>query len=244
MSDLADKTVVVLGGTGNVGSHIVAALLRRGARTVVPSRTQEKLRSLERFLQSRLPASALTRLGLLTGELASQGEANALAERIAGEWGTPAGVIATLGGFQPARSLLTVDASVLRQVLDSYLIANFHAARAFLPLLLQTPGKYIWLNGPLAFQPWKNSAAGLVSVATAGQHMLFSALAQELEESKAELIELVIYAYVRNRETQPGSAIKAEAVGEYVAQLLGDVARRAGESIHFRANDVAGIAAS
>ena len=238
MNQLTDKAVVVLGGTGNVGSHIAGALLQHGARVIVPSRSPEKLRGFQDFLQQRLPAAALARLGTLTGDLTSQESADQLAQRIAGEWGEPAGVIATLGGFLPARSLLSVEPAALQQVLDSYVIANFHAARAFLPMVVNTSGKYIWLNGPLAFQPWKNSAAGLVSVATAGQHMLFRALAQELEDSQAELIELVIYAYVRNRATQPGSAASAEAVGEYAAQLLSDVAgRHAGQSIHFRADE-------
>ncbi len=238
MSDLSNKTIVVLGGTGNVGSHIVGALLRHGAKAVVPSRSEEKLRGLEQFLQQRLAPSALQQLHTLTGDLTTQANADGLAERIVTEAGEPDGVVATIGSFLPARSLLATDSDALQQVLDNYIIANFHAARAFLPSFRTTAGKYVWLNGPLAFQPWKNSAAGLVSIATAGQHMMFRALAQELEGTSAELIELVIYAYVRNRETQPGSAVSADAVGEHIAQLLGDAAgKHAGQSIHLRSAD-------
>ncbi len=238
MNDLSDKTIVVLGGTGNVGSYIVGALLQHRAKVVVPSRSEEKLRGLEHFLQQRLAPSELVQLHTLIGDFKTQNHADGIAERIAAEMGEPTGIVATIGSFLPARSLLGAGSEALQQVLDNYIVANFHAARAFLPRFSKTRGKYIWLNGPLAFQPWKNSAAGLVSIATAGQHMMFRALAQELEGTSAELMELVIYAYVRNRETQPGSAVSAEAVGRHIAQLLSDVdGKHAGQSIHLRAAD-------
>ena len=238
MSDWTDRTVVVLGGTGNVGSHIVGALLQRGAEVVVPSRSGEKLRDLEQFLHHRLAPSALPQLRTLIGDLTTQENANRIAERVTAETGGADAVVATIGSFLPARSLLTTDSSSLQHVLDNYLVANFHAARAFLPRFRDKPGKYVWLNGPLAFQPWKNSAGGLVSIAAAGQHMMFRALAQELEGTRAELIELVIYAYVRNRETQPGSAVSAHEVGQHIAQLLSETdCKHAGQSIHMRAPD-------
>jgi hypothetical protein len=144
-------------------------------------------------------------------------------------------VVASLGDFLPARSLLAADAEQLRRVLDDYTIAHFTVARAFLRELQAVGGKYIFINGPLAFQPWPDSAADLVSIATAAQHMLFRALSQELAAGPAEVLELVVYTYVRRRETQPGSAVSAEAIGRYVSDLLfDDSQRRHGESIHLR----------
>ena len=43
---LADCTTLVAGGTGNVGRHVVRALLERGATVVVPSRSPARLDAL------------------------------------------------------------------------------------------------------------------------------------------------------------------------------------------------------
>ena len=72
--------------------------------------------------------------------------------------------------------------------------------------------------GPLAFNPWVGSGGSLVGIATAAQHMMFRWLAEELEDSEARVVELVIGSFIRDRQTQPQSRLPAEAVGAYVAQ--------------------------
>lgn len=240
---LAEQTVVVAGGTGNVGSHVVRALLEQGATVVVPSRSEHKLLGLREFLGARMSGEAVRRLVTLTGSITDESAVEQMAERIASEAGQFTGVVATLGNFVAAPSLLQASPTVVRQVLDSYTVAHFMAARVFLPGLLVNGGKYVFVNGPLAFQPWRNSGSGLVSVATAAQHMLFRSVAQEYENTGVEVKELVTYAFVRNRETQPGSALRAESVGEYIAYLLSDAApRQHGETIHLRSeNDQANL---
>ena len=47
---LTDKTVVVPGGTGNVGEGIVRQFLRAGARVIVPSRSESRLNDLRGYL--------------------------------------------------------------------------------------------------------------------------------------------------------------------------------------------------
>jgi hypothetical protein len=74
-----------------------------------------------------------------------------------------------------------------------------------------------------------------VSVATAGQHTLFRALAQELEGSSVHLVELVSHAFIRDKQTQPGSSLPGEAVGTFVAHLVSGAARTMhGQSIQLR----------
>ena len=50
---LAGHSIVVAGGTGNVGRYLVRALLERGARVIVPSRTAEHLEALRASIDER-----------------------------------------------------------------------------------------------------------------------------------------------------------------------------------------------
>lgn len=238
MDDESGPIIVVAGGTGNIGSHIVRALLERGATVVVPSRSEEKLRDLRDYLRRWIGEPPLERLRPLLGDVGSQAGAEDLARRAVDEIGEPAGVLASLGTFVPAHSLVAAETEALRQVLDGYTVAHFNAARAFVPRIRSTGGRYVFVNGPLAFAPWPNSGAGLVSIATAAQHMLFRALAQELDDAPVEVTELVVYAFVRGRETQPGSAVTAEETARHAAALLlATEPGRHGESIHLRSSD-------
>jgi NAD(P)-dependent dehydrogenase (short-subunit alcohol dehydrogenase family) len=139
--------------------------------------------------------------------------------------GAPDAVVAALGKFVPAPSLISASTDHLRQVLRDYLIAHFAVARTFMPSLQVWHGAYVFINGSLAFEPWKRSGAGFVSIATAAQHMLFRALAQEVEGSRVRVVELVTHAFIRDRQTQPSSSIPGEAVGTFTAYLVSERAR-------------------
>jgi hypothetical protein len=76
----------------------------------------------------------------------------------------------------------------------------------------------VFVNGPLAFEVWDGSA--LVSIATAAQHMLFKALARELAGSRVRLIEIVNYAFIRDKRTQPSSQISGEATARRAVELV------------------------
>ena len=233
---LPTHPIVVAGGTGNVGSFVVRALLERDATVVVPSRSDEKLDGLREHLRQRVDAAALDRLHTFVGDLSDEAETAGLRQRIVETVGRPNAVLASLGTFVATRSLLDASPRELRRALDGYLLAHFQVARAFLPILRESGGTYVFVQGPLAFEPWENSGADLVSIATAGQHMLFRALAQELKDSPAQIVELVNHAFIRDRTTQPSSPLPGEAVGAYAAYLLSGTASEAvhGQSIHLR----------
>ena len=226
-----DSVVVVPGGSGNAGSYIVRALLERGATVVVPSRSQARLDEWLGYLADHLDAAALDRLHTFVADVGDEAEAAHLSERITEAVGPPDAVVATLGGFVPAPSVLEAKLEDLRRVLDSELIAHFLVARTFLPDPKERGGTYVMICGPLAFNPWVGSGGSLVGIATAAQHMMFRWLAEELEDSEARVVELVIGSFIRDRQTQPQSRLPAEAVGAYVAHLVSGNAQH-GETIH------------
>lgn len=228
MNTLENKTVVVAGGTGNVGSFIVKDLLQRGASVAVPSRSEEKLSGLEAHLKKSVDRAALNNLNTFVGNIGDEEGAEELMETIIDSEGTPDAAVASLGRFIPAPSLLDTTVNELQQVIDGYLTGHFVAARTFLGKFKEQGGTYVFINGPLALEPWEDSGTGLISVATAGQQMLFKAMAQELKKSPVRIVELMSHAFIRERQTQSSSPIPGESVGAYTSYLISDDA----EDVH------------
>ncbi len=106
----------------------------------------------------------------MVGDIGEEGDGARVRDRVAATVGRPDAVVASLGGWQPAPSLIAAQPADPRRVLEGNLLAHFVVARTFLPLLLDRGGSYTFINGPAASQPVPQS--GLVSVSTAGQVML------------------------------------------------------------------------
>jgi NAD(P)-dependent dehydrogenase (short-subunit alcohol dehydrogenase family) len=235
MHSLNDQTVVVAGATGNVGPFVVRAALERGASVVVPSRSEEKLRGLREHVRQHVDETRLARLHTFVGDLGDERGAAVLRQKISEEVGTPGAVVASVGDFVAAPSLLEARVDELQRALDTAVLSHFMIARTFLPVLRNSGGTYVFVQGPLAFELYPGLGGDLVSIATAAQHMLFRALAQEVAESRASVVELVGHMYIRDRETQPSSPLSGEAVGAFVAHLLAGAGQEAhGQSIHLR----------
>jgi NAD(P)-dependent dehydrogenase (short-subunit alcohol dehydrogenase family) len=235
MPSLNDQTVVVAGASGNVGPFVVRALLERGASVAAPSRSEEKLRGLREHLRQHVDETRLRRLHTFVGDLGHEREAAVLRGRITEQVGTPDAVVASVGDYVAAPSLLDARADELRRALDASLVAHFVIARTFLPVLRDSGGTHVLLQGPLAFELYPGLGGDLVSIATAAQHMLFRALAQELEGSRARLVELVSHMLIRDRQTQPTSPLSGEEVGAFVAYLIAAADEEVhGHSIHLR----------
>ncbi|HEU6449901.1 MAG TPA: SDR family NAD(P)-dependent oxidoreductase [Gemmatimonadaceae bacterium] len=223
---LTGRFALVAGGTGNVGRHIVAALLQRGATVVVPSRSAEKADSLRAALRSAV-GPAEERLITLTGDVADEHDAARIRDEAARR--LPTGldaVVASLGRWKSAPSLLRATRSDLVTVLNDYVVAHFVVARTFIPELAPRGGSYLLINGPSAFTTFPGSA--LVSIATAAQAMLARALAEETAAGGSVAVtDLVIHpsAMIGPELTRDGGPIDGAAVGRYVA---GIIAGRAG----------------
>ncbi|MEX0780988.1 MAG: SDR family oxidoreductase, partial [Balneolales bacterium] len=235
-----NKIIVVAGGTGNVGSYLVAGLLKNGATVVVPSRSEQKINELQDYLLKRFNKSALKNVHTYVGNLSDKNEAADLITKIIQNTGDPDGVVSTLGNFVPAPSLLEIGEAELDKVLRGYLFAHQMVAKTFLPGLRDKAANFVFINGPLALKPWKGSGAGLVSIATAAQKMLFESLAQELEDDKVNISEVITYAFIRNKQTQPGSSLTGEDLGEFVARLAsGAMGNIHGRSFQLRSSEEA-----
>src|SRR5690606_15320575 len=161
--NLEGQTLLVAGGTGNVGYFITRALLESGACVVVPSRSEAKLLALRTLLAGVLDNAALRRAHFIAGDIASEGDGERLLENIEAALGPLHGAIATLGRFRAAPALIDTDAVTLQHVLDDYLLAHFNVAQRLLRKLSERRGRYVFVNGPLALAP--RDGTGPVSVA-------------------------------------------------------------------------------
>lgn len=207
---------LVAGGTGNVGRHIVRALLGRGATVIVTSRSDTRLAALRRGVN----ASA-GRLVTITGAIGDETDAIRLRAEIAAQVAAPLdAVVASLGRYRNAPSLLGAARAELVEVLEDYVVAHFMVARTFIPVL-ERGGSYVMINGPSASTTWAGS--GLVSTATAAQAMLARVLAEEVSHAGAlRFTELVIHpsGYIGPDDAPGSGPLDGAAVGRYVANLL------------------------
>ena len=228
MTSLKDARILIAGGTGNVGRHLVAAVLAAGGTAIVPSRTAAKFGALERE-----HAAHAGRLVPLVGDITDpQGSAD-----LVGRASPIHGAVASLspGSFVGAPSILKAPIADLRRVLDGYLTAHFTVAQSVIPALERLGGSYVTIDGLLAFESYPGT--GLVSVATAGQAMLARVLMQELAESRVRVNELVLYSSFGSGYEHE-NVITGADIGNYVAYLLSSRAAGVrGQSIHLKSRE-------
>ena len=212
---LAGRTVVVAGGTGNVGRVLVRALFNAGATVVVPTRSSQTARAIE-------VAADGQRIVMLPANVGDETDAVRIREDILDRFGAIHATIATLGHFVPAPTLLGATRNDLDVTLESYPVAHFVVARTFLPAVEATAGSYVFINGPLAFDPLF-PGTGLVSVATAAQAMLARVLMKEADEahSRARINEVVLYtSFGRPDDDNATGPVTQRDVGDFIVQLL------------------------
>lgn len=182
MTSHTGTIVLVAGGAGEVGAGIVRAFLDAGARVIVPSRSQDHLDDLHDHLESTGATS--DQLTSLVGNIGRVGGAEELRDDVLERFGRVDTVVASLGGPQPIERLIDVPLEMWDRVIDNFMTAHFVAARTFLPVLAERDDSaYTLING-LSGPTGEVAApeAGLMAVASAGEHMLMRALAENAEE--------------------------------------------------------------
>ena len=230
---LQDRTIMVAGGTGNVGRYVVNALLGEGAQVVVPSRSEQKIAELRSFVDPKTSARLLT----LAGNIGDAASAERVRDDIMHLVDRLDGVVATLGRMVPAPSILRVPVSDLMASLDGYLVGHFVVARTYIPLL-SPEASYTFINGPLAYNPLF-PGTGLVSIATAAQAMLTRVIIKELQPVGPRVNEVVLYTSFGWGDKARGSAaVSQQEVGTYVAYLASwQAAQIRGQTIHLNSRE-------
>lgn len=222
MVDLANQSIVVAGGAGEVGEGIVAALLGQGASVLVPSRSAEKLAALQTAVGSAGPG----RLSVLEADLGTEAGRASL-RAAAGAAGPLRAVVASLGGFWQGPHVAGVPAEVFRERLEQGLFSHLRLAQTLLPLLHGPGTSLVQINGLAAVVSLPGLSA--LCVAAAAQLALTRCLIAEADAGSPRITALVIEQWVKTRSRQqlPDDALTAEEVGGEVARIIRGAATHA-----------------
>lgn len=216
---LEGRTVVVAGGTGNVGEGVVRAALGEGATVVVPSRSEERLD----FLSSSLAPALQEQFIGIVAPYNNFEEADKLASIVDSRVGAITDVTSLIGGWWTGDSLIRLTEADWQKVFVGPATAHLAIARSFIPRL-PLAGTYTSITGRAATVPAPNS--GPVSMQAAAQLMMRKVLSAE--NKNGPRINDIILGMIINRARAQGEAqwLTSLEVGNIVNQIIADDAIR------------------
>jgi NAD(P)-dependent dehydrogenase (short-subunit alcohol dehydrogenase family) len=202
-------SVVVIGGTGNVGRGIVVAALERGWNVTVIDRDDSRFGVLgdEQHGATRV-----------VGSVADEEQAAELAARL--DLASADAVVVAVNLPWTPQPALTTTWGQARKHLDPYLQLHFSAAKAFVPAL--RPGAvFLGIGGGMADIP--ASGMSIVSMAQAAQRMLYRHVEREARRSEVLVREVMIRAMVHGYG-QPGEPaagmLGSDIIGRRVCETI------------------------
>lgn len=215
---LAATTVLVTGGTGEVGWGIAHAAVAAGAHVILPTRSDDGRAALAEEFGAD---ATVVRLDVSTDDgIARLGE-------VLDDRGALHHVVAPVGSWWNGGMTLDQEPSELTALLDTYAVTQLRLARLTIPRLDQTAGSYTLVTG--AAGEHERDGTGLLVVAVNAQYALARVLASELRDGAARCNEVRIATRVE-REPRAGVVPSRDAGDFFVDVMAGD---RRGETIRY-----------
>lgn len=170
-----DKTVVITGGTGGLGSALVSRLLGKAYRLAVTYLLPEEAQRFEEEFEVDEERLSLSRV-----DAANPEAVNSLFKDVADRWGDIHGVCALVGGWAGGRDVEETDDLRLERMLDLNLRSAFYTVRSAIPYLKASGwGRIILVGSRAALDNPEGQAA--FNIAKAGVVALGQTAAQELD---------------------------------------------------------------
>lgn len=171
-----NKTIVITGATGALGSKTAHAFAGRGHSLVLLDNDQNKLDVLTRDLnlpEERLFASVV--------DLRDQRAVRATAEAVSAKFGGVHALIHLVGGWVGGKVLVEGSAEDLDFMLGQHVWTTFHLFQAFTPHLVEQGwGRVMVVSASTVPNP--PGKTGIYTAAKAAQENLILTLAAELKE--------------------------------------------------------------
>ena len=207
------SSVIIIGGTGNVGRGIVAAAVNRGWDVTVVDRDSVGFDAL---------AGEMNGATTVVGSIADAEQATELASRL-DVASADAVVLAVSLPWAPAPVLSTTWEQAEAH-LNPYLQLHHSAALAFLPAM--SPGAvFLGMGGGMADIPARGMS--VISMAQAAQRMLYRHLEREARAEQVlvreVMIKAMVHGYGQPGEPQTGM-LGADVIGRRVCDVLDDAA--------------------
>jgi NAD(P)-dependent dehydrogenase (short-subunit alcohol dehydrogenase family) len=166
--DFSNKQVVVTGGTGALGSVVVAGLIKAGARCRVPYILDAEAAQFPLREDKRIELIKVT-------DLAEEPEVEKLYDGLAGLWAS----IHIAGGFAMGKVADTNEAGLSAQI-DMNLTSCFLCCRAAVLAMGKNGGRIVNVTARPALEPRLGAGMAAYTIAKAGVAALTAALAEEV----------------------------------------------------------------
>jgi NAD(P)-dependent dehydrogenase (short-subunit alcohol dehydrogenase family) len=166
--DFSNKQVVVTGGTGALGSVVVAGLIKAGARCRVPYILDAEAAQFPLREDKRIELNKVT-------DLAEEPEVEKLYDGVAGLWAS----IHIAGGFAMGKVADTNEAGLSAQI-DMNLTSCFLCCRAAVLAMGKNGGRIVNVTARPALEPRLGAGMAAYTIAKAGVAALTAALAEEV----------------------------------------------------------------
>ncbi|HEY6931134.1 MAG TPA: SDR family NAD(P)-dependent oxidoreductase [Thermoanaerobaculia bacterium] len=215
--DLKEKSAIVTGGAGALGSAVVAALLDAGARVSVPVRKPGELDQLRQRLRLDSDAALSGAVVDLTDETAVIDYAASVAE----ERGGLDILVNTAGAFAGGKPVHETPWSLWQGQLDSNLKTTVLASRAAVPhMISRGGGAIVHVSSRPATQDGKNVAA--YAAAKRALLQLTDAMAAELLDQSIT-VNAVLPSTIdtpANRKAMPKADFSRWVPPEAIARVI------------------------
>ncbi len=172
-----EKTIVITGGTGGLGTALVRRLLKRKYRLAVTYLLPHEATRFEEEFDVSEDRLMLTRIDATNPEAVTK-----LMKDVVDKWGEIHGVCSLVGGWAGGRDVEETDDVRFERMLDLNLRSAFYAVRAAVPHLRETGWGRIILVGSRGAVDYPTGQAAF-NIAKAGVVALGKTVAEELNDS-------------------------------------------------------------
>lgn len=172
---LQNRTVVITGASGGLGSQLAADLGHAGANLALLERNPAKLAALVQSL-----GLADQRIFTHAVDFLDADAARSAAEAVVARYGRVDGLIHVVGGWIGGKTLVETPATDLASMLNQHVWTTFNALQAFVPHLIANRwGRILAIGSSSATRP--NAKSSAYAAGKAGQEALILTLSQELK---------------------------------------------------------------
>ncbi|MBS9376369.1 SDR family NAD(P)-dependent oxidoreductase [Rhodococcus sp. B50] len=217
---MSERTVIVSGGTGGLGTAVVGELLAGGWHVVVPWVVEEEL--------SRLPQS--DRLTLIEADLFDEEQVRGVVAEATRHDDRPLGAVVNLvGGFAMGERVADTPISEFDRLLRLNLHPLYLLTQHALPALVRAGGgSIVGVSAKAAFAPFSGASGYITSKAAVCAFLGAVAAEYSRDGIRANAILPSVIDTPGNRSTQPDSSrdgwVSPAQIASTVAFLVSDAA--------------------
>lgn len=223
MKELVDKVAIVTGGTGNLGSAVVASFLENGVKVFCTYVERDQL-----AYSIPIKKKYGDDLIFAKADVTKEKDMQKVVDRAIKKYGRVDILINIVGGFAMAK-VTDTDLKLWNQMMDMNLTSVFVSSKAVLPKMIkQKKGRIINIGARPALKGAANMSA--YGASKAGVLNLTQSMAEELKEYKIN-VNAIIPGTIdtsRNRKDMPKADfskwVKASEIAEVISFLCSDKA--------------------